>query len=63
VYRVASGGAAGAANTIIKDKRLTPGQSYVAPEVANMVLNSGDSIQALASAATAVTAVLMGYTL
>lgn len=63
VHRVASGGSATTANQVITTQRLTPGEAYVAAELANMVLDAGDSIQALADANTAVNATMSGYTL
>lgn len=61
VYRVPSGGAAATANVVISAMRLAPGESYVAVELANMVLNLGDALYALASAATAINATVSGF--
>lgn len=52
---VASGGAAGAANTIVSAKVLQPGESYTFPEVVGHVLNPGDFISTLAGTAAAIT--------
>lgn len=62
VYRVASGGSPGDANTIIKAKSLAANESYTCPELSNQVIGPGDSIQALASAGTSITAVISGFT-
>lgn len=49
VHRVASAGSAAATNIVINAFSLTAGQAYVSPELANMVLNAGETLQALAS--------------
>lgn len=49
VYRVPSGGSPGATNIIINARSVAPGGSDLAPELAGMTLNPGDTIQALAS--------------
>ncbi len=51
VSRVASGGSA---LVIIPSRSIAAGATDLAPELANMVLNAGDVIQALASAATSI---------
>ncbi len=63
VHRVPSGGSVLTANMLIDARRLTPGESYVSPELANMVLDAGDSIQAFADANSVVNAFMSGYTL
>jgi hypothetical protein len=63
VHRVPSGGSATIANRVISAYRLTPGQAYVAVELANMVLNGGDMIQALADTANQVNVTMSGFTL
>lgn len=63
VHRVPSGGAAAAANRVISAFRITPGEAYVANELANMVLNSGDAIFALADTANQVNVTMSGFTL
>ena len=60
VYRVQSGGTPGATNTIISAYSVAAGTAYVAPEFANMVLNAGDTIQALASATASINAFVSG---
>ena len=62
VYRVISGDSAVQGNVVIDTMTLTPGQAYTAPELANMVLNDGDTIQALCSSASAVNATISGFT-
>ena len=54
VYRVASGGSPGATNTIISARSIGANATDRAPELINMVLNGGDTIQALASANTSI---------
>src|ERR1700743_528480 len=53
VYRVLSGGTFGPTNEIIAARSIPANGTDLAPELANMVLNGGDAIYALASAATA----------
>lgn len=55
VKLVASGGAASASNTIVSAKTLAAGEAYTFPEVVGHVLNPGDFISTLASAATSIT--------
>jgi hypothetical protein len=55
VKLIASGGAAGAANTIVSAKTLQPGETYTFPEIVGHVLAAGDFISTLASAAGAIT--------
>lgn len=62
VHRVPSGGSVQNSNMIISARRLTPGESYVAPELASMVLNAGDAIYAFADANTSVTVTMSGLT-
>lgn len=62
VHRVPNGGSALAANMVVQARRLTPGESYVAVELANMVLNGGEAIYALADANTAINAFMSGLT-
>ena len=54
VYKVAAAGSPGATNTVISAFSLSAGQAYVAGELANMVLESGKTLQALASTAAVV---------
>lgn len=49
---VASGGAASDANLILDTRSLAAGETYTCPEMVGQVLNSGDFISTIASAAT-----------
>jgi hypothetical protein len=55
VKLVQSGGAAGAANTIVSVKAIAAGECYTFPEIVGHVLNPGDFISTLASAAASIT--------
>ena len=55
VKLIASGGAAGAGNTIVSSKTLQSGETYTFPEVVGHVLAAGDFISTLASVAAAIT--------
>lgn len=63
VHRVPSGGAVANTNLVIYQKRLTPGETYVSPELSAMTLNGGDAIYAFADAAAEVNVTMNGYTL
>lgn len=52
---VPEGGAVADANAIIKDKSVAAGDTYVCPELVGHVLESGDAISMIASAATSLT--------
>lgn len=52
---ITAGGALGASTTLISATTLAPGQAYVSPELAGVVLPAGSQIHAFASAANAVT--------
>lgn len=54
MYRVPSGGSAGAGNTIVQTKGLAAGEVYIANELNGLVLDPGDTIQALASAGASI---------
>jgi hypothetical protein len=54
IYLVVSGGSASATNTIIYQRTVLAGQTVEFYEAENHVLESGDFLQALADAATAV---------
>jgi hypothetical protein len=58
VTRTPSGGAP---LTIISGQPVAANSTYLAPELANMVLNGGDTINALASAAASVNAFASGF--
>src|SRR5262245_633513 len=55
VKLIPSGGAAAASNTIVSVKSVAPGECYTFPELVGHVLNPGDFISTLASAAAAIT--------
>lgn len=55
LYRVPSAGSPGAANTILSAFSLAAGQTYVPPQAIGLQLEAGMTLQALASAGTAVT--------
>ena len=52
---ITTGGALGAATTMISARTLAPGESYVSPELAGAVIPPGSALRAYASAATSVT--------
>ena len=60
VHLVPSGGSAAASNCILSAKSLNAGESYVVPGAIGQWLESGGTIQALASAGTAITLVASG---
>lgn len=53
-------GSASASNQVINDRTVAPGESYISPELAGIVLGAGDFLQALASANTSITLVVSG---
>lgn len=55
VNLVASGGAAGASNTVISVKSVAAGETYNCPELIGQSLENGGFISTLASAATSLT--------
>jgi hypothetical protein len=55
VKLVQNGGAASASNTIVSAKSLAAGECYTFPEIVGHVLNPGDFLSTLASAATSIT--------
>ena len=52
---ITTGGALGAATTMISSRTLAPGEAYVSPELAGAILPAGSALHAYASAAAAVT--------
>ena len=52
---VDSGGSAGVTERIISARSIAAGETYTCPEAVGHILNSGDTIQGLASAATSIT--------
>lgn len=61
VHIVRSGASATASNMVISAYTVQPGEAYVAPELSGVVLNGGDTIQALASAGSVITALGSGF--
>lgn len=61
VHRVVSAGTAGATNIVIPARSIAAGAVDRAPELFNMVLNAGDTIQALASAAASINFTASGF--
>ena len=55
VKLIASGGVAGAGNTIVSAKTIQPGETYTFPEVVGHVLAASDFISTLADTAAAIT--------
>lgn len=60
---ITAGGALTAATTLISARSLAPGESYVSPELAGVVIPAGSAIRAFASAGTAVTFTASGLTI
>lgn len=54
IYRVPSAGAAGAVNALIKAKSIGIGATDLLPELRGKFLNPGDTIWAVASAASSI---------
>lgn len=62
VYRVPAGGAPATANVIISARSIAAAGSDLAPELANMVIAPGESLQAMTDVATGVNAFVSGFT-
>lgn len=60
VHLVASGGSASASNMVLSARSLVAGETYIVPGCAGMVLAAGGTIQALASANTAISLMASG---
>jgi hypothetical protein len=60
VFRVAASGVAGAQNVIIPLRQIFNGTTDLAPELANMALNPGETIQVLAGAGQAINCFISG---
>lgn len=60
---ITTGGALGAATTLISALPIAPGASYVSPELAGAVLPAGSAIRAYASAGAAITFTASGLTI
>ena len=54
VNLVTVSGAAGNNNLIVKTKTLQPAETYTFPEIVGQVLNAGDFVSTIASAATSI---------
>lgn len=61
VYRVTNGGTAGATNILIDARSIAALGTDLAPELANMVLNAGDTVQCLASAGSSINFTASGF--
>lgn len=61
MYLVPSAGAPGAANCILSARTLAAGESYNVGSAIGQTLPAGATLQALASAGTAITLVASGY--
>lgn len=61
VHVVRSGDSADTTNIMIDAYPLSSGQAYVSPELANCVLDPGDTIQAVSSNANVILALGSGY--
>ena len=61
VHRVVSAGSVAAANMLISARSVAAGETDLAPELANMVLDAGDTIRAFASANTSINFTASGF--
>jgi hypothetical protein len=59
---VTTGGALAAGTTIISARSLAPGEAYVSPELAGIVIPAGSVLRAYSNTATAVTFTASGVT-
>ncbi len=62
VWVVRKGQTRGATNIVIDAQSIGSGQAYVAPSLGNLVLNSGDQIQAQASVDNVINMIGSGFT-
>lgn len=60
-YRVAAAGSPGATNTTISAQSVAAGGTYLCPELINMVLTAGETLQCLASANTSINFTASGF--
>lgn len=60
VHLVASGGSASASNTVLSARSLSAGETYIVPGCSGMVLPTGATLQALASANTSISILASG---
>lgn len=54
IYLVAGGGSAGPVNLLLSAVSIAAGAVYISNEMPNQILNAGDSIQVIASAALSI---------
>jgi len=59
---VRSGGSVATTNAVISAYPISPGQAYVSPELAGLILDAGDFLSFKASANSAINATGSGYT-
>lgn len=60
---ITTGGALGAATTLISARTLAPGEAYVSPELAGAVLPAGSALRAYSNTTSAVTVTVSGLTI
>lgn len=60
---ITTGGAMGAGQTLISARSLAAGETYVAPELAGLVVPAGSQLHAFASAAASITFAASGLTI
>lgn len=59
---ITTGGALGAATTMISARTIAPGEAYVAPELAGAVIPAGSQLHAYAATGAAITFTASGIT-
>jgi hypothetical protein len=52
---VAAGGSSGVSNTLISSRTLSPGESYVSPELAGLVITPGSMLRGLSATTVSIT--------
>ncbi len=60
---ITTGGAIAAGTTLISARTVAPGETYVSPELAGMVLPAGSAIRALSGTGAAITFTVSGITI
>ena len=60
---ITTGGVLAAGTTLISVRSLAPGESYVSPELAGLVVPAGSTIRAFAGAAASITMAISGLTI
>jgi len=60
---ITTGGSLTAATTLISARPIAPGEAYVSPELAGMVMPAGSSLRVFAGATTTVTFTASGLTI